>query len=105
VVFGSILEIAFRDVAARLQTKLRPAAARELAAGVVGRMGTRRKRSENQPTKNLRKDNSKMNYIILDLDNTIADDAWRIPEINWQKTLGISVESVLRILHCGNSSS
>lgn len=26
-----------------------------------------------------------MNYIILDLDNCIADDAWRIPKINWQK--------------------
>lgn len=24
-------------------------------------------------------------YIILDLDNCIADDAWRIPRINWQK--------------------
>ena len=24
--------------------------------------------------------------IILDLDNCIADDAWRIPRINWQKT-------------------
>jgi len=23
-------------------------------------------------------------YVILDLDNTIADDAWRIPSINWQ---------------------
>lgn len=27
-----------------------------------------------------------MNYIILDLDNCIADDAWRIPKINWQKS-------------------
>jgi len=27
-----------------------------------------------------------MNYIILDLDNTIANDGWRIPKINWQKT-------------------
>lgn len=25
-----------------------------------------------------------MTYIILDLDNTIADDSWRIPRINWQ---------------------
>jgi len=24
-------------------------------------------------------------YIILDLDNTIADDSWRIPKINWQR--------------------
>ena len=27
-----------------------------------------------------------MNYVILDLDNCIADDAWRIPKINWQKS-------------------
>ena len=27
-----------------------------------------------------------MTYIILDLDNCIADDAWRIPRINWQKS-------------------
>lgn len=27
-----------------------------------------------------------MSVIILDLDNTIADDAWRIRKINWQKT-------------------
>jgi hypothetical protein len=27
-----------------------------------------------------------MKYIILDLDNCIADDAWRIPQIRWQKT-------------------
>lgn len=27
-----------------------------------------------------------MSYIILDLDNCIADDAWRIPRINWQKS-------------------
>lgn len=27
-----------------------------------------------------------MSYRILDLDNCIADDAWRIPHINWQKT-------------------
>jgi hypothetical protein len=26
-----------------------------------------------------------MNHIIVDLDNCIADDAWRIPRINWQK--------------------
>lgn len=26
-----------------------------------------------------------MSFIILDLDNTIADDSWRIPKINWQK--------------------
>lgn len=26
------------------------------------------------------------NYIIVDLDNCIADDAWRIPRINWQKS-------------------
>lgn len=26
-----------------------------------------------------------MSCIILDLDNCIADDAWRIPKINWQK--------------------
>lgn len=25
-------------------------------------------------------------HIILDLDNCIADDAWRIPKINWQKS-------------------
>ncbi len=25
-----------------------------------------------------------MNVIILDLDNTIADDSWRISRINWQ---------------------
>lgn len=25
-----------------------------------------------------------MSIIILDLDNTIADDSWRIPKINWQ---------------------
>ena len=24
-------------------------------------------------------------FVILDLDNCIADDAWRIPRINWQK--------------------
>ena len=24
-------------------------------------------------------------YIILDLDNCIADDSWRIPRINWHK--------------------
>lgn len=27
-----------------------------------------------------------MGLIILDLDNTIADDEWRIPRINWQKS-------------------
>lgn len=27
-----------------------------------------------------------MTYVILDLDNCIADDAWRIPRINWQKS-------------------
>jgi hypothetical protein len=27
-----------------------------------------------------------MNYVILDLDNCIADDAWRIPRIRWDKT-------------------
>ena len=27
-----------------------------------------------------------MSIIILDLDNTVADDAWRIPRINWQKS-------------------
>ena len=27
-----------------------------------------------------------MNYIIVDLDNCIANDAWRIPRINWQKS-------------------
>ncbi len=27
-----------------------------------------------------------MKHIILDLDNCIADDSWRIPKINWQKT-------------------
>lgn len=27
-----------------------------------------------------------MSYIILDLDNCIADDGWRISRINWQKT-------------------
>ncbi len=26
-------------------------------------------------------------HIILDLDNCIADDAWRIPRINWQKSV------------------
>ena len=26
-----------------------------------------------------------MKYQIVDLDNCIADDAWRIPSINWQK--------------------
>lgn len=26
-----------------------------------------------------------MSYVILDLDNCIANDAWRIPRINWQK--------------------
>jgi hypothetical protein len=26
-----------------------------------------------------------MSCIILDLDNCIANDAWRIPKINWQK--------------------
>lgn len=26
-----------------------------------------------------------MGVIILDIDNTIADDAWRIPHINWAK--------------------
>lgn len=26
-----------------------------------------------------------MSFIILDLDNCIADDGWRIPKINWQK--------------------
>lgn len=26
-----------------------------------------------------------MSYVIVDLDNCIADDAWRIPKINWQK--------------------
>jgi hypothetical protein len=26
-----------------------------------------------------------MSYVILDLDNCIADDAWRVPHINWQK--------------------
>jgi hypothetical protein len=26
-----------------------------------------------------------MNHVIVDLDNCIADDAWRIPRINWQK--------------------
>lgn len=25
-------------------------------------------------------------HVILDLDNCIADDSWRIPRINWQKT-------------------
>lgn len=25
-------------------------------------------------------------FIIVDLDNCIADDAWRIPHINWQKS-------------------
>lgn len=25
-------------------------------------------------------------YIIVDLDNCIANDAWRIPRINWQKS-------------------
>lgn len=25
-----------------------------------------------------------MRFIILDIDNCIADDAWRIPRINWQ---------------------
>lgn len=25
-------------------------------------------------------------YIIVDLDNCIANDAWRIPKINWQKS-------------------
>ena len=28
---------------------------------------------------------SSVPYVILDLDNCIADDAWRIPRINWQK--------------------
>ena len=27
-----------------------------------------------------------MSIIILDLDNTIANDGWRIPRVNWQKT-------------------
>lgn len=27
-----------------------------------------------------------MNFVIFDLDNCIADDAWRIPKINWQKS-------------------
>ncbi len=27
-----------------------------------------------------------MSYVILDLDNCIADDSWRIANINWQKT-------------------
>jgi hypothetical protein len=27
-----------------------------------------------------------MKHIILDLDNCIANDAWRIPKINWQKS-------------------
>ena len=27
-----------------------------------------------------------MKYIIVDLDNCIADDAWRIKHINWQKS-------------------
>lgn len=27
-----------------------------------------------------------MSYVIVDLDNCIADDAWRIPQINWQKS-------------------
>ena len=26
-----------------------------------------------------------MEYIIVDLDNCISDDAWRIPRINWDK--------------------
>lgn len=26
-----------------------------------------------------------MTFIILDLDNTIFDDAWRIPRINWKE--------------------
>lgn len=26
------------------------------------------------------------NNIIVDIDNCIADDAWRIPRINWQKS-------------------
>lgn len=26
-----------------------------------------------------------MSFIVLDLDNCIADDQWRIPKINWQK--------------------
>lgn len=25
-------------------------------------------------------------HIIIDLDNCIADDSWRIPKINWQKS-------------------
>lgn len=25
-------------------------------------------------------------YVILDLDNCIADDSWRIPNINWHKS-------------------
>jgi hypothetical protein len=25
-----------------------------------------------------------MSYIILDIDNTIANDAWRIPKIDWE---------------------
>lgn len=29
----------------------------------------------------------KHTHIILDLDNCIADDAWRIPRINWQKSV------------------
>lgn len=27
-----------------------------------------------------------MSYVIIDLDNCIADDAWRIPHIHWQKS-------------------
>ncbi len=27
-----------------------------------------------------------MSYIILDLDNTISDDRWRIPKINWDES-------------------
>lgn len=27
-----------------------------------------------------------MKYRILDLDNCLSDDGWRIPKINWQKT-------------------
>lgn len=29
---------------------------------------------------------SNKKYVIVDLDNCIADDAWRIPRINWQKS-------------------
>jgi hypothetical protein len=27
-----------------------------------------------------------MNTVIVDLDNCISDDSWRIPHINWQKS-------------------